>query len=200
MAKLAAVLLAAGASSRFGAENKLLMHLNGRPLVRGVAEEVLRSGIAELVVVTGCDAPLIEEALSGLPVRFARNEMWQTGMGSSIAAGVRALDTTIDGAFIVPADMPFLSADLLGGLMSAFERHDGARTIYPATPEGAQRNPVLWPRRTFPSLASLSGPQGAKPLLQSRDVSSVAVSVNDSTLLEDIDTPAALAAAQSAAR
>jgi len=193
MAKLAAVLLAAGASSRFGAENKLLVRFNGRPLVRGVAEEILRSGVSDVVVVTGCDAPLIEDALAGLPVHCVHNTDWQAGMGSSIACGIGALDSKATGAFIVPADMPFLKASLFRDLASAFQRHDGQRIVYPATPEGEQRNPVLWPRRYFPRLAALSGPDGAKPLLKSRDVSSVAVKVNDSTLLEDIDTPAALA-------
>ena len=65
--------------------------------------------IADVVVVTGCEAARIEEALAGLSVRFVPNADWQTGIGSSIAAGVRALGDGVDGALIVPGDMPFLS-------------------------------------------------------------------------------------------
>ncbi len=196
MAKLAAIVLAAGASTRFGAENKLLAHLGGRPLVRRVVDEVLAGGIADVVVVTGCDAAAIEEALSGLPVRFALNTDWQTGMGSSIAAGARALAEDVDGAFIVPGDLPFLSAQLLGDLVTAFEQHHQHSIIYPATPEGAQRNPVLWPRSFFGQLASLSGPKGAKKLLLSLKGRSVALTVGDGALLADVDTLADMDAAK----
>ena len=198
MAKLAAVLLAAGASSRFGAENKLLVRFNGRPLVRGVAEEILRSGVSDVVVVTGCDAPLIEDALAGLPVHCVHNKDWQAGMGSSIACGIGALDSKATGAFIVPADMPFLKASLFRDLASAFQRHDAQRIVYPATPEGEQRNPVLWPRRCFAALAALSGPQGGRSLLQSLKAACVAEMVADAGMLADIDTPAELNAAQQA--
>ena len=110
MAEVVAVLLAAGASTRFGTANKLVAEIDGRPLVRAVADAVLGAGVAEVVVVTGADAALIERALQGLPVRFVHNARWQDGMGSSIAAGVAALCDTADAAFIVPGDMPLLTA------------------------------------------------------------------------------------------
>ena len=198
MADLAAILLAAGASQRFGAANKLLVRVGDRPLVRGVAEEMLESGVADVIVVTGCDAPLIEDALAGLPVRRVHNTDWQAGMGSSIACGIGALDSKATGAFIVPADMPFLKASLFRDLASAFQRHDAQRIVYPATPEGEQRNPVLWPRRCFAALAALSGPQGGRSLLQTLKAACVAEMVADAGMLADIDTPAELNAAQQA--
>jgi molybdenum cofactor cytidylyltransferase len=100
--------LAAGASQRFGADNKLLANIGGRPPIRWVAEETVHSS-AEAVVVTGCDYLLIEKALEGLELRFAHNPSWTRGMGSSIAAGVMALGSQVLGAFIVPGDMPFLT-------------------------------------------------------------------------------------------
>ena len=72
MAEIGAVLLAAGTSQRFGADNKLLANIGGRPLIRWVADEIVSSG-ADAVVVTGCDHLLIEQALEGLPLRFAHN-------------------------------------------------------------------------------------------------------------------------------
>jgi len=195
MAPLAAIVLAAGASERFGTDNKLVAPIGGKPLVRGVAEAVLAADVADVVVVTGCDAAQIEAALSGLSVRFVPNADWQTGMGASIAAGANALGEDIDGAFVVPGDMPFLSEALLRSLAAAFARHGSQAIVYPATPDGAQRNPVLWPRRFFPQLKELSGPAGAKQILQSLKADSVAVPVADATVFADIDTRADLAAA-----
>jgi molybdenum cofactor cytidylyltransferase len=195
MAKLAAVVLAAGASTRFGAENKLLAPLaDGRALVRCVVDALIGSGITDVVVVTGCDAALITEALAGLPVRFVENDQWQTGMGSSVAAGAQALGEDVAGAFIVPGDMPYLSTGLLHSLVAAFENHNRLSIIYPALTDGAQRNPVLWPRSFFPQLSALCGPKGAKALLQELTDRSVAVTVSDNMLVADVDTPADLVA------
>ena len=191
MTEVAAVVLAAGASTRFGTANKLVAEINGRPLVRATADAVLGAGIAEVVVVTGSDAPLIEPALEGLPVRFVHNAHWQDGMGSSIATGVAALRDTAGAAFIVPGDMPLLTVGLLRSLIAAFERHSGAPIVYPATPDGAQRNPVLWPSRLFPELRALSGPEGAKALLRPLLAESVVVDC-DPAIFVDIDTPADL--------
>ncbi len=66
--------------------------------------------------------------------------------------------------------------------------------VYPTTPDGDQRNPVLWPRRFFPELASLAGAEGAKALLRSHPDESAAVRVESASLFADVDTPADLAA------
>jgi molybdenum cofactor cytidylyltransferase len=191
MAEVAAVLLAAGASTRFGTENKLVAEINGRPLVRATADAVLGAGIAEVVVVTGSEPGLVERALDGLSIRFSHNAGWPDGMGSSIATGVAALRDTVDAAFIVPGDMPLLTVGLLRSLIAAFERQNGAPIVYPTTPDGAQRNPVLWPSRLFPELRALSGPAGAKALLRPLLAESVAVAC-DPAIFVDIDTPADL--------
>ena len=196
MAEIGAVLLAAGASQRFGADNKLLANIEGRPLIRWVADEIVSSG-AEAVVVTGCDHLLIEKALDGLELRFAHNPNWIRGMGSSIAAGVMALGSQALGAFIVPGDMPFLTSALLKDLMAAFNESRGTSIVYPATLAGEQRNPVLWPRRVFPLLASLSGPGGAKQLLATSIDSQKPVPVVDEGAFADIDFPADLETARS---
>jgi molybdenum cofactor cytidylyltransferase len=85
-------------------------------------------------------------------------------MASSIAADVMALGSQALGALIVPGDMPFLTSALLKDLMATFHENQGGSIVYPTTRAGEQRNPVLWPRRFFPLLASLTGPGGAKHL------------------------------------
>jgi molybdenum cofactor cytidylyltransferase len=196
MVNIGAVLLAAGASQRFGADNKLLASIGGKPLIRRVAAEIVDSG-AELVVVTGCNHLLIEKALEGLPLRFAHNLSWTRGMGSSIAIGVIALGSQVLGAFIVPGDMPFLTSALLKNVMATFNESGGASIVYPTTLAGEQRNPVLWPRRFFPLLASLSGSGGAKHLLATSIDSQKQVPVVDEDAFGDIDVPADLETARS---
>ncbi|MFZ3181337.1 MAG: nucleotidyltransferase family protein [Methylocystis silviterrae] len=193
---IAAVLLAAGASKRFGENNKLLSDFGGKPLIRRVAEAIVCSGV-EIVVVTGCDRPQIEKALEGLPLRFAHNLNWESGMGSSIAIGINALGQQTQGAFVVPGDLPFLTSDLITDLMAVFMESRGALITYPTTSIGEQRNPVLWPRRFFPSLAALSGSLGAKHLLQNCEDAQKQAHVFDESAYIDIDAPNDLEAARS---
>jgi molybdenum cofactor cytidylyltransferase len=117
-------------------------------------------------------------------------------MGFSIAEGVSALGDDVEAAFIIPGDMPFLSAALLVALADAFVRHGADPVVYPTTPQGEQRNPVLWPRRHFAELRMLAGPDGAKRLVQSLGDESVAVPIGDASVFADIDTPADLNAAE----
>lgn len=195
MRELGAVVLAAGASERFGAENKLLAAFEGVPLILRVVGEVARSGVGETVVVTGCDEPKITQALERASVRFTHNAHWQSGIGSSIAAGIGTLGAAVDGAFVVPGDMPRLSSALLLHLAAAFEESRGHAIVFP-TAAGQQRNPVLWPRRFFSDLSRLSGPAGAKAILQAHAREGVAVPIENCRMLDDVDTPEDLALAR----
>jgi molybdenum cofactor cytidylyltransferase len=172
-----------------------LAGIGGEPLILRVAREVLRCGLTEVVVVTGYEPEACRAALAGLPVRFTHSASWASGIGPSIAAGVAALDPGLDGAFIIPGDMPFLSAPLLEALVREFARSDGQAIVFPTTPEGEQRNPVLWPHRFFADLASLSGRAGAKALLGRYGSACQPLAVADAQDLMDIDTPADLDAA-----
>lgn len=185
---LAAVLLAGGASRRFGADNKLLAEVSGAPIVRKVAREILAADVGELIVVTGAEHDAYTAAFAGLPLRLVQNAEWDAGIGSSIAAGVRALSGAAQGVFIVPGDLPNLSADVLRRLGAAFAEGGGACVVVPVTAAGAQRNPVLWPRAAFPTLAALAGAKGGKSLLDTLGDRRVDVAFGDESLFADIDT------------
>lgn len=190
MAKLGAVLLAAGCSSRFGSANKLLTEFDGRPMVRVAADALLGAGcIDQVLVVTGHDASAVENALDGLNVRFVFNADWRDGMGGSIAICVSKLATALDGAAIVPGDMPFLTSSVIERLGAKFQERDGTSIVFPSTPAGEQRNPVIWPRRFFGLLESLTGPEGGKRLLIELADSCSAVLISDEKVLLDIDAP-----------
>jgi len=197
MLRLGAVLLAAGCSSRFGGDNKLLAEIDGQPMVRVVAGELLgASCIDEVLVVTGHDAPAVEGALDGLNVRFVFNADWRDGMGGSIAVGVSKLATALDGAAIMPGDMPFLTASVIERLGAKFQERNGESIVFPATPAGEQRNPAIWPRRFSGSLQGLSGPEGGKSLLLELADFCSAVSITDEKVLLDIDAPDDMSAGQ----
>ena len=187
--RLGAVLLAGGASRRFGADNKLLAEVGGQPIVARVAREIVAGGVDELVVVTGAEHDAYVSALSDLPVRLVANDRWSDGIGSSIAAGVRALSATPEGAFVVPGDLPNLEAGVFRRLSASFAAADGRCVIVPVTAQGAQRNPVLWPRSLFPGLAALTGARGGKVLLDTLGDRRIDVAFDNERLFADIDTP-----------
>jgi molybdenum cofactor cytidylyltransferase len=191
---IAAVLLAAGASRRFGKDNKLLAHIDGRTLLERIVNALAIAGIADIVVVTGHDRAAVEEALRSRPVRFVHNARWESGMGSSIAAGVAALDADAIGSFIVPGDVGLLPPGLVSDLVKAFQERKHDCIVYP-TAGGEQRNPVLWPRRHFGALLALPPDKGAKALLQLVASECVPVAA-DAAAISDIDTPAELEAAR----
>ena len=189
--KLAAVLLAAGASTRFGVVNKLLAPLGGKALIRHGADVLAAAGLDEIVAVTGADSAAITQVLAGLPIEVFANPQSGGGMGSSIAAGIAALRGDPDGVFIVPGDMPGITTQLLALLSQAFHTAGSNSAVYPVRGDGVQSPPVLWPRAALGDLAQLSGPQGGKQLLAR--FGGVAVAVDDERLLADIDTVADLA-------
>lgn len=195
MPNLASIVLAAGASSRFGAANKLLEAFEGRPLIARVVS-LVREGIGpRIVVVAGEHEAAIAAAIADPYVRIVPNPDWQQGIGTSIATGVAALESDIDGAFIVPGDMPFLQPGMLRRLAATFTGDEARRIVYPVTPAGEQRNPVLWPRRFFSQLAALSGASGAKQLLAANMADAVPLTCTDELAFADVDTPGDLEAA-----
>jgi molybdenum cofactor cytidylyltransferase len=185
---VAAILLAAGSSQRFGPGNKLLAEVDGRPLIFWATARLARSRVREVIVVTGPDRSGIEQALAGFEVRFVHNPDHQAGMGRSIAVGIGSLDAEAQGALICPGDMPEVSPELIDELVDAFERNGAKSLVYPALPDGSQRNPVVWPRRLFSRLGALDGPAGGKPLLAEFKAEAVAVPVPEVRDFLDIDT------------
>lgn len=191
------MVLAAGASRRFGDDNKLLTEFEGTPLIVRVLDAVAEAGVTEVVVVTGWDGEAVEVALDGRDVRLVHNPDWDSGMGGSIGVGVAALDPAIAGAMIVPGDVPLLSGSVVSRLIEAFAQTGESCVVYPTTATGEQRNPVLWPRRFFDDLQSLPVGEGAKSLLKSLpDSACRPIAVDNDVAFLDIDTQAGLEAAR----
>ncbi len=184
------LLLAAGRGSRFGAAPKLLANLDGRPLVRRAAEAALASRAARVIVVTGHARDAIEAALAGLPLSFAHNPDYASGLASSLRAGLAAAADAC-GAIALLGDMPGVAPSTLDSLIAAFEKAPDAPAIVP-THKGQRGNPALLGRKIFPQLMALHGDEGARRLLaKCEGVAELAVA--DDQILADVDTPADLA-------
>ncbi|MGB3864637.1 MAG: molybdopterin-binding/glycosyltransferase family 2 protein [Xanthobacteraceae bacterium] len=197
-AKVAAVVLAAGRSTRMGGPNKMLAELGGKPLVRLVAEQALASKASPVIVVTGHQAEDVEQALAGLNVTFVRNPDFATGLASSVKTGIGAVPTDAAGAMVCLGDMPLIDARLLDKLIGAFSPERGSLIVVP-TCDGRRGNPVLWSRRFFGELMGLSGDIGGRHLVDHHSEAVVEVAVDGEGAFLDIDTPQVLEVVQRAA-
>jgi len=188
---VSAVVLAAGRSTRMGGPNKLLAELNGKKLVRIVTEQALASKAKEVIVVTGHQAELVENALAGLKVTLVRNMDFAKGLASSVKAGISAVPKQADGAVICLGDMPMISADLIDRLIETFAPDRGNLIAVPVS-NGRRGNPVLWSRRFFNELMTLDGDVGARHLIAKHNETVAEVPVEGDGAFLDIDTPQAL--------
>ena len=190
-----AIVLAAGRSTRMGGPNKLLAELDGKKLVRIAAEQALASKASNVIVVTGHQADLVEQALAGLKVKFVRNPDFAGGLASSVKAGISAVPDNADGAIVCLGDMPLIDAKLIDKLIETFAPDRGHLIAVPVS-EGRRGNPVLWSRRFFRELMTLDGDVGARHLIAKHTEAVAEVPVEGNSAFLDIDTPQALEAAR----
>jgi len=186
--RIAAIVLAAGASSRMGLRNKLLCDVGGIPLVRRVVDKLTDSEAAEVVLVTGHDAPAIAASVAGASVRLVHNDDHAAGMGTSLARGVASLSDTTDGAMICLGDMPHIRADTIHRLIAAFSPARGAEICAPVH-QGCRGHPVVFGRGWFQELGALTGDAGARALLDTFGENVLEVNVDDDGIFKDYDTP-----------
>lgn len=190
--RVGAVLLAAGASKRFGDRNKLLTEFDGQPMVRHVARILLQSRADPIVAVTGHDRAGVVGALAGLAVEVVHNVDYALGMSGSLRVGVAALASRhappVDGAMICLADMPWVRPEHLDALMRVFDPADGRSICAPVY--GRRRgNPVVWAASYFGQIDEITGDVGARDLL-ARHVACVhEIVFEDSGVARDIDLP-----------
>jgi molybdenum cofactor cytidylyltransferase len=186
---ITAVVLAAGASTRMG-RNKLLLPLEGEPIVRRTTRRVCDAGFDDVLVVLGRDAASVREALDGLPCRFATNDAYETGMGSSFRVAVEHLGRS-DAAMFALADQPFLTTDQFRRLADTYREH--RPPVVSVRYGDVTAPPHLFARELFPELSVLQ--HGAKPVLVRHSDRAVVLDFPAAQLV-DIDTPEDYASAQ----
>jgi molybdenum cofactor cytidylyltransferase len=191
--RVAAVLLAAGRSTRMGAVNKMLAEIGGKSLVRIAAEQAIASRAQPVIVVTGHERERVEAALKGLPVRLVHNPDFSEGLGTSLKTGIASVPQEADAAIVCLADMPQVDAALINRLIAAFDPERGALVVLPSI-DGRRGNPVVWSRRFFHDLMSIQGDIGARHLIGNYAEAVVEVPVSGDAALTDVDTPESLSA------
>ncbi len=194
--KTAGIILAGGASTRFG-QPKQLLDWRGKPFVRVVAETALAAGLSPVIVITGANAELVEGAVRDLNVTMIRNEEWERGQSSSIKAGVSALAASVPagtavgglsvgGGIFLLADQPQIGTDIIRALMEVHSQGLGA-IVAPLVLEERRANPVLFDRVTFSDLLTLEGDVGGRALFSKYKVEYMPW--HDDRLLLDVDKP-----------
>lgn len=181
---VAAVILAAGASTRLG-QPKQLVELGGERLLERAVRTAREAGLSPVIVVVGARAAEITAQCDLREAQIVRCERWAEGMSQALAAGIGAIaETNAASCVVLTADMPFVTPL---HLQSLTRRRSEVRASEYAGRKGV---PAHFPRSTFAELQRLEGDTGARDLLQA----SLAIDLNDNAL--DIDTPQDLAVAR----
>ena len=195
--EIAVIVLAAGQSRRMGRHNKLLEPVDGDPMVRhAVRAAASTAGGGPVVVVTGHERAEVEASLAGFDVAFSHNPDYGAGLSTSLARGVAALPSGVEGAIVCLADMPGVRAEHLARLRDAFDPGAGA-AICVATRRGKRGNPVLFASRFFSEMCDVEGDVGARHLIGVYADLVREVEMPDDGVLLDIDSPSALRAYRS---
>jgi molybdenum cofactor cytidylyltransferase len=196
--KVAAVVLAAGGSIRFGRPKQLAL-FQGETFVRRIVRAGIDAGCAPVVVVTGEDSAQITSELTWFTVSIALNPDWQSGMGSSIVVGIQhAMDLApdLDAVVLLTCDQPFVTAAVLTQLMQL--RLKTEKPTIATAYAGTLGIPALFDRSCFPDLLRLKGDSGAKRIILARqhDVASFdfpagAIDIDNAADYEKLDQPVA---------
>ena len=188
--RAAGIILAAGASSRFG-EVKAIAPFQGRPLLQYAIDAAAAAGLAETVVVIGASADRVLAALGEQSARVVVNPTPELGLSSSLKLALAALPHDVDAAAILLGDQPTVRADVIRKLLAAAEGTD-APIVAPRYAGGGGANPVVLRRRGWSLLDGVEGDRGLASVIARHPelVHEVAVAGQN----PDVDTPADLAA------
>jgi molybdenum cofactor cytidylyltransferase len=178
------MVLAAGASTRFGSP-KQLVRIGGRPLLHTVVTRAAEVTGNALIVVLGSDAAKLAPLLKHSPGSIVVNRHWREGLASSIRAGVAALPSTCAGVLLVLADQAAITTDDLKRLAGTWRRRP--QCIAAALYAGTTGAPAIFPRSSFTELAALRGDRGARSILRRSADRVVRVPMPAAEL--DLDTP-----------
>lgn len=188
---IAGVLLASGASRRFGS-NKLVALLHGRPIVRWSAD-ALASAVDATYVVVPEDSIAVREALGDLPVRWVKNSAAHKGLASSIRAGIAALPSDVEAVVIVLGDQPLIDPKVIRRVVARWRVAPAATRAVVASYADGRGHPTLFGATLFPALLTLDGDRGARDLIAALGAGVETVEVQEPRPT-DVDSPEALEA------
>jgi molybdenum cofactor cytidylyltransferase len=191
MSRFAALVLAAGASTRFAGGHKLLAEFRGKPLISHVFELAIAAPVGARLVITGARVGEVAALAEAAGLRSLHNPDFAAGLSTSLRSGLAAMLADCEGVVVLLGDMPLIRPETVRAIVQAAEANPAFAAIVP-TFLGEWGHPVLLKRVLFGDLVQLTGDQGARKLLQSRrDV--LTVPFDDPGILADFDTREALA-------
>jgi len=179
------IILAAGASSRMGRE-KLLLKINDKTILQTTLEQVMNSGIEDIVVVVKPDLSR-SETIATMGCKVVENLAYQKGLSSSLKLGLKAVDNNTQGVILALGDQPTVPKEVYRALIDRYSEN-----LKPATVpvyKGKRGNPVLFDRKIWPALTSLKGDTGGRQIIENLDKEEInRVETGSSSILNDIDT------------
>ena len=184
-APVAAVVLAAGSSSRMG-QNKLLLDLGGEALVRRAVRAAMEAGLEPVIVVLGHEASRVQAAIGDLPCRPVINKTYADGVGTSLKAGVAAVPSEVHALVVILADMPFVSKAMIGAVVQRY-RTTGAHLVVSSYGE-VDAPPILYDRTLFAELLSDTGERCGKRVVRRHRSEAEVIACNEAAL-RDVDVP-----------
>ncbi len=182
---VAGILLAAGMSSRMGS-NKLLFDLNGESVLRGAAQRALAGGLAPLLVVVGHEADRSRSELAGLACQVVVNPDYENGITTSLHKGIAAVPPEVGAAMVLLADMPFVTPEMIAGLIARYRTSQAPLVI--SDYEGVTAPPMLYDRSLFGEILTMTGGSCGKQVVK-RHRHEAEVLAWPASALTDIDVP-----------
>ena len=183
---IAAIIIAAGASSRFGSPKQLLIWEKDN-LLNTLIKTTSDAGLNPIMVVLGCHAIKIEQSILDKSVKVIFNQDWEKGQSTSVKAGVQALTEAypnVMGAFFLQVDQPQTPVELLQKIKE--KAYKDAQIVLPLI-RGQKSSPVYFSKRCFDKLRQITGDQGGRAIMPHFEVETVEWS--DERQLLDIDRP-----------
>jgi putative nucleotidyltransferase with HDIG domain len=183
---LAALVLAAGYSSRMG-HFKPLLPLDGKTVIESTIATFRNAGITRIIVVTGHESAHLQPFLKGMGVPTVHNPDYASGMYSSVQTGIKSLPEDVDACFLLPADIPLVRPATIKAIA---ERYASNRPsiVYPVF-QGERGHPPLIAHGLFSEIIAGNGEGGLRTLLQRHELKASEVEVFDEGILLDMDTP-----------
>jgi molybdenum cofactor cytidylyltransferase len=181
-----AILLAAGKSERMG-RLKQLIEFGGKSFVRHSVDNLVGSGIEQVIVVTGHQQHAVREALSSCPVRIVHNPRYQTGMSTSIKAGIDALPSGCDAFLVALADQPLVDSATISKLVAEYTRR--RPLVLVPTFSGRKGHPIIISTELTAEILAMDDEIGLKQILDRHKSSILPLAVDTDSVLVDFDYP-----------
>lgn len=185
---LSLIILAAGKSTRMRGRNKLLVKVEGKPIIRRVVEASLKSKVDEVIVVLGWEADKIKEVLGDLPCRLVLNRDYEKGQSDSVKAGLREVGQTTQAILVLPGDVAMIDPQSINLVIEEYARRKTPIVI--AAHKGRPGHPILLAKQLFGEIEKIGEPTfGLKAVVKKHSENIRLVEAGSTNVLQDIDLP-----------